>query len=86
MNFAFGLILGIILTIQMFLFAFCAYWRNNNPWKWFAIKTISTVMVIFYIIHDKEMICGWDMVFCAIIAICIGVDLAYTVINSTNKN
>lgn len=85
MSLIFGFILGILLTIQLFLLAYCGYWRKNNPWKWFSLKTITTMLFVLYIVHDIEMICGWDLIFCSIIAICVGIDFALTVINYTNK-
>lgn len=85
MNIIILIIIAVLLTLELGLIMFCEYWRENNPWKWFFVKTLTTLSIVFYIVHDKEMICGWDMVFCNIIAICIGIDLAYNIINYTNK-
>mgnify|MGYP003289675927 CR=1 FL=1 len=78
--------IGVLLTIELGLIMFCEYWRENNPWKWFFVKTLTTLLIVFYILHNKEMINGWDLGVCALLGVCLGIDIAYTVMDAKKNN
>ena len=86
MNTILLIIIGILLTVELGMIIFCEYWRENNPWKWFVIKTLTTLLIIFYIVHDMTTFGGWEMMCCAIIGVCLGIDLTITIIEAKEQN
>ena len=76
----------LLLAIEGALMMFCEYWRENNPWKWFVIKLLTTLLIVFYIVHDKELITRFDLCICAVLGVCIGIDFACTYIDSKKKD
>jgi hypothetical protein len=74
-----GIAIGILLTIQLMLFVYCKHWCDNNPWKWFCIKCITSLSIIIYFVGDKDIISKTDLICSIIIAIAIGIDLALTI-------
>lgn len=86
MNTILLIIIGILLTVELGMIMFCEYWRENNPWKWFVIKFLTTMSIVIYIVHDKELITMFDLCICAVLAACIGIDFAYTYIDSKKKD
>lgn len=86
MNIIFLIIIGILLTVDMAMIMYCEYWRENNPWKWFVIKTLTTLLIVTYIMFDAEAFGKIDLVFVSIISACIGIDFAYTYIDSKKKD
>jgi hypothetical protein len=86
MNTIFLIIIGILLTVDMAMIMYCEYWRENNPWKWFVIKTLTTLLIVTYIMFDAEAFGKIDLVFVSIISACIGIDFAYTYIDSKKKD
>ena len=64
---------------------YCEYWRENNPWKWFVIKLLTTMSIVIYIVHDKELITMIDLGICGVLGACIGIDFASTYIDSKKK-
>ena len=65
---------------------FCEYWRENNPWKWFFVKTFTTLFIVFYILHGRETLAWFDLIFVAILAVCFGIDLTCTMLDAKKKN
>ena len=86
MEFVILITICLLLAIEGALMMFCKYWRENNPWKWFFIKTFTTLLIIFYIVHDMTTFGGWDMMCCGIIGVCLGIDLTITIIEAKEKN
>lgn len=86
MNTILPIIIGILLTVELGMIMFCEYWRENNPWKWFVTKLLTTMSIVIYIVHDKELITMFDLIICAILGACIGIDFAYTYIDSKKKD
>ena len=86
MNTILLIIIGILLTVELGMIMFCEYWRENNPWKWFVIKLLTTMSIVIFIVHDKELITRFDLCICAILGVCIGIDFAYTYIDSKKKD
>ena len=86
MNTILLIIVGILLAIEGALMMFCEYWRENNPWKWFFIKTFTTLFIVFYILHGRETLAWFDLIFVAILAVCFGIDVALTTIDAKKKN
>lgn len=76
----------LLLAIEGALMMFCEYWRENNPWKWFFIKTFTTLFIVFYLLHGEETIEMFDLIFVSIISICFGIDLTCTIIDSKKKD
>ena len=76
---------GILFTLEIWLMISCKYWRENNPWKWFFVKTLTTLSIVFYILHDKEMINGWDLGFCSFLGVCLGIDITCTIMDTKKK-
>lgn len=85
MNAIFLIIIGILLMVDMALIMYCEYWRENNPWKWFVIKTLTTLLIVTYIMFDAEAFGKIDLVFVSIISACIGIDLTFTLIDGKKK-
>lgn len=79
MSLIFGFIIGVLLTIQLLMFVYCKHWCDNNPWKWFCIKCITSLSIIIYFVGDKDIISKTDLICSIIIAISIGIDLALTI-------
>ena len=71
MNTILLIIIGILLTVEFGMIMYCEYWRENNPWKWFVIKLLTTMSIVIYIVHDKELITMFDLIICAVLAACI---------------
>jgi hypothetical protein len=86
MNTIFLIIIGILLTVDIAMIMYCEYWRENNPWKWFFIKTLTTLLIVTYIMFDAEAFGKIDLVFVSIISACIGIDLTFTLIDSKKKD
>jgi hypothetical protein len=86
MNIIFLIIIGILLTVDIAMIMYCEYWRENNPWKWFFIKTLTTLLIVTYIMFDAEAFGKIDLVFVSIISACIGIDLTFTLIDSKKKD
>lgn len=86
MNAIFLIIIGILLTVELAMIMYCEYWRENNPWKWFIIKSITTLLIVTYIVFDAESFGKIDLVFVSIISVCIGIDFACTYIDSKKKD
>jgi hypothetical protein len=86
MNAIFLIIIGILLTVDIAMIMYCEYWRENNPWKWFFIKTLTTLLIVTYIMFDAEAFGKIDLVFVSIISACIGIDLTFTLIDSKKKD
>ena len=86
MNTILLIIVGILLTVELGMIMFCEYWRENNPWKWFAIKTLTTLIVVIYLLFDAESFDVIDFVFVSIISVCFGIDLTCTLIDSKKKD
>jgi hypothetical protein len=86
MNTIFLIIIGILLTVDIAMIMYCEYWRENNPWKWFIIKTLTTLLIVTYIMFDAEAFGKIDLVFVSIISVCIGIDFACTYIDSKKKD
>ena len=86
MNTILLIIIGILLTVELGMIMFCEYWRENNPWKWFVIKTFTTLFIVFYILHGRETLAWFDLIFVAILAVCFGIDVALTTIDAKKKN
>lgn len=80
------IIIGVLLALELGLIMFCEYWRENNPWKWFFVKTLTTLSIVFYILYDKDMINGWDLGFCAFLGVCFGIDIVLTMMDAKRKN
>ena len=76
----------LLLAIEGALMMFCEYWRENNPWKWFVIKTLTTFLIVTYIVFDAESFCKIDLVFVSIISVCVGIDFTCTIIDSKKKD
>lgn len=79
------IIIGVLLTIELAMLMYCEYWRENNPWKWFSLKTITTLLIVFYLIHDVESFTKIDITFASIVAVCFGIDFTCTLIDSKKK-
>ena len=86
MNTIFLIIIGILLTVELGMIMFCEYWRENNPWKWFVIKLLTTMSIVIYIVHDKKLITMFDLCICAVLGACIGIEFVYTYIDSKKKD
>lgn len=86
MNTILLIIIGILLTVELGMIMFCEYWREDNPWKWFVIKLLTTLSIIIYIVHDKELITMFDLCMCALLGVSVGIDFAYTYIDSKKKD
>lgn len=86
MNTIFLIIIGILLTVDIAMIMYCEYWRENNPWKWFFIKTLTTLLIVTYIMFDAEAFGKIDLVFVSIISACIGIDFTCTLIDSKKKD
>ena len=86
MNTILLIIVGILLTVELGMIMFCEYWRENNPWKWFVIKTLTTFLIVTYIVFDAESFCKIDLVFVSIISVCVGIDFTSTIIDSKKKD
>lgn len=86
MNTILLIIIGILLTVELGMIMFCEYWRENNPWKWFVIKTITTLLIVTYLVFDAESIGKIDLVFVSIISVCLGIDFTCTLIDSKKKD
>lgn len=86
MEFVMLITICLLLAIEGALMMFCEYWRENNPWKWFVIKTLTTLLIVTYIMFDAEAFGKIDLVFVSIISACIGIDFAYTYIDSKKKD
>lgn len=80
-----GIIVGILLTIQLMLLAYCKYWRVNNPWKWFCVKFVTSLLVVIYFVTDEDIISKTDLICSIIIALGIGIDFALTLCESIYK-
>ena len=86
MNTILLIIVGILLTVELAMIMYCEYWRENNPWKWFVIKLLTTMTIVIYIVHDKELITRFDLCICAVLGACIGIDFTCTYIDSKKKD
>ena len=86
MNIIFLIIIGIALSVELGLLMCCEYWCENNPWKWFIIKTLTTFLIVTYIVFDAESFCKIDLVFVSIISVCVGIDFTCTLIDSKKKD
>jgi hypothetical protein len=86
MNTILLIIIGILLTVELGMIMFCEYWRENNPWKWFVIKTLTTLLIVIYIVNDKELITMFDLIICAVLGAGLGIDFASTYIDSKKKD
>ena len=86
MEFVMLITICLLLAIEGALMMFCEYWRENNPWKWFFIKTFTTLFIVFYILHGRETLVWFDLIFVAILAVCFGIDFACTYIDSKRKD
>lgn len=87
MNTIFLIIIGILLTVELGIIMFCDYWRDNNPWKWFIIKTLSTIAIVSWFLREEKVFGMFDIIFVSILSICVGIDFVCTIINSkTLKN
>lgn len=82
MNTILLIIIGILLTVELGIIMFCDYWRDNNPWKWFIIKTLSTIAIVSWFLKGEEAFGMFDIIFVSILSICVGIDLTCTIINS----
>ena len=80
-----GIVVGILLTIQLMLLAYCKYWRVNNPWKWFCVKFVTSLLVVIYFVTDEDIISKTDLICSIIIAIGIGIDFALTLYKCFHK-
>lgn len=87
MNTIFLIVIGILLTVELSIIMFCDCWRDNNPWKWFIIKTLTTIAIVSWFLGEEDVFGMFDIIFVSILSICVGIDLACTITNSkTLKN
>mgnify|MGYP003291197817 CR=1 FL=1 len=85
MNIIFLIIIGIALSVELGLLMCCVYWCENNPWKWFVIKTLTTLIIVTSIVFDEVSFGKIDLVFVSIISVCYGIDFICTLIDSKKK-
>lgn len=78
------LTIGILLTVEFVMIMFCGYWRENNPWKWFFIKLLTTVSIIIMICWGKETYEIYELITVALFGIAVGIDFAHAYITSNN--
>lgn len=83
MNTILLIIVGILLTVELGIIMFCDYWKDNNPLRWFIIKTLSTIAIVSWFLSGEESFDMFDIIFVSILSICVGIDFACTIINST---
>lgn len=86
MNTIFLIIIGIALSVELSLLMCCKHWCENNPWKWFIIKTLTTLIIVSSIVFDVKSFGKIDLVFVSIISVCFGIDFICTLIDSKNKD
>ena len=86
MEFVMIITICLLLTIKGALMMFCEYWRENNPWKWFFIKTFTTLFIVFALLHGAETIEMFELILVSIISICFGIDLTCTILDAKKKN
>lgn len=86
MNTILLIIIGILLTVELGMIMFCEYWRENNPWKWFIIKTVTTLLIVIYLISGSETFSIVEFVFVSIISTCLGIDFTCTYIDTKKKD
>ena len=86
MNTILLIIIGILLTVELGMIMFCEYWRDNNPWKWFVIKTLTSFLIVTYIVFDAESFGTIDLVCVSIISVGFGIDFTCTYIDSKKKD
>lgn len=85
MNVVLLIIIGILLTVELGLWAFCEYWRENNIWKWFFIKTLTTILIVFYLVYDATTISHFELILSGFLGIGIGIDFAITYLEHKDR-
>lgn len=72
-------VLGMFIILEVFLFAFCSYWRNNNPWRWWAIKSATSLFIIMTIVLNMSDTPIVDVIAIGVVAFAFGLDTAYAI-------
>ena len=72
-------VLGLFVFLELFLFAFCSYWRFNNSWRWYAIKTVTSLFVIVAIMLNMSDTPVVDAIAISIVSFAFGLDTAHAI-------
>lgn len=80
-----GFVLLGFIVMEMGILMFCEYWRELHPWKWFFVKTVTTVSLMIWFCLGKEHYESYEIILTAILGIVIGIDFTHTYITSNNS-
>ena len=75
----------LLITTEIVIFSFCKYWRENNPWKWFFVKLLTTISLIIMICWGKETYGNCELIVVTLFSMVVGIDFAHTYITANNS-
>lgn len=74
----------VFILMEASLIMFCDYWRDNNPWKWFIIKTLTTFLIVIWICFGKEHYDAFEVGIALVLGFGMGMDFINTLLQAKN--